>query len=123
MKSARGTRGRISREAWAAPTDFAEVCRRAGGRRRYNAVRRFNAALRRVKVGEMLLRHGTRHGVQAMIARALGVSEATVSRDRAALARAGRSYPGLGETCCPLCLRPGWRGAKAWWDRTLGGPA
>ncbi len=72
-----------------APDDV--VARRAGGRRRYNAQRRFEATLRRCQVARLSLRWAMAHpdpfqrGKGAWIARQLGVSEATISRDLAAI--------------------------------------
>ncbi len=68
-------------QAWRAMTAWGEVCRRASGRRAYNALRRDRAMLRRRKVVLLLRHYGRGHGVQARIARELGVSEATISRD------------------------------------------
>jgi hypothetical protein len=66
--------------------DWDAVCRRAGGRRHYNAWRQFQQQHRRLEVSALLGRYGiAKHGVQARIARELGVSEATVSRDVRAL--------------------------------------
>jgi hypothetical protein len=67
--------------AWSQPTSFNEVCRRAGGRRAYNALRRDRRLFRRVDVMRLLREYGYRRGVQARIATVLGVSEATISRD------------------------------------------
>jgi hypothetical protein len=66
---------------WSAPTSWDEVVRRAAGRRKYHALRRFQRALRRQQVAELLTRYGLRPGVRARIARELGVSQATISRD------------------------------------------
>jgi hypothetical protein len=61
---------------------FDQLCRRAGGRRRYNLQRQMNAMERRKEVAALLKRYGPRaSGVQVRIARALGVSESTISRD------------------------------------------
>lgn len=68
-----------------------EICRRASGRRAYNARRSLERERRLVRVTELLLRMGGAHriggryGVQAQIARLLGVSESTISRDLQAL--------------------------------------
>ena len=63
---------------------FDEVCRRAGGRRRYNAERQRGAEKRRAEVARLLVKYGRhKRGTRARIARELGVSEATVSRDAA----------------------------------------
>ncbi len=59
-----------------------EVCRRAGGRRRYNYGRRVRAMLRRKKVGELMNQLGWfTTGIPAQVARLLGVSRSTVCRD------------------------------------------
>lgn len=71
--------------AWNQPKTFSEVCRRAGGRRAYNALRRDLAGFRRLDVARLLKEFGIQHGVQARIARELGVTEATISRDLKAL--------------------------------------
>src|SRR5262249_35873781 len=66
-----------------------------GGRRRYNAGRRDRALLRRLEVRRLALElHWPEHGVQARIAERLGVSQATVSRDVAAVVIPRR---------CPTC--------------------
>lgn len=82
--------------------------RRAGSRRRYNATRQVRAALRRVRVAELLDQTGHIRGSQRRIAQALGVSEATISRDVAALLRT--------HVACPTC-RAVYRPAE-WRDRT-----
>lgn len=62
---------------WSAFTTPEIVARRAGGRRRYNALRRDLAWIRRYKVSELMIK-----GVkQSDMARQLGVSPATISRD------------------------------------------
>ena len=87
------------RNTWSTPTDFDTVCRRAAGRRRYNAVRQFRAAYRQVEVIRLLRQYGLfTHGTQARIARELGVSRATICRDVAAILAS--TYP------CPHCLLP-----------------
>ena len=70
---------------WSAPTSWDEVCRRKAGRDRYNSVRRLQRAERRFRVLELLSRYGMDRGVQARIAKELGVSRVTVHRDVAAL--------------------------------------
>jgi len=87
----------ISRQAWAQPTSDAAAWARAGGRRRHNATRQARAQLRRAEVARLLGTLGWRHGTQAVIARRLGVSEATISRDLTALFRSSRPRR------CPLC--------------------
>jgi predicted DNA-binding transcriptional regulator YafY len=51
--------------------------------------------LRRKEVVQLLRRYDVGHGVQARMARELGVSKATISRDIAALWASGRGCP-----CC-----------------------
>lgn len=63
------------------PQSAQEAYRRAGGRRRYHAQRRREAEARRARVAELVMRWGWMQGTQARIARELGVSEATISRD------------------------------------------
>ncbi|QDU25896.1 hypothetical protein ETAA8_09680 [Anatilimnocola aggregata] len=58
-----------------------EARRRAGGRRRYNALRQFQADHRQMLVAKMIQASGFRRGVQSEIARKLGVDRATISRD------------------------------------------
>lgn len=80
-----------------------QACRRAGGRRGYNAQRQFQAAYRRSQLvrfmgpqtGKGPLGH---YGWQAAAARALGVSRSTICRDAAALDALWRE----GQRC-PLC--------------------
>lgn len=69
---------------WSAPVDNRQAFARAGGRRRYNALRRLHMVFRRAQVARLL--HSER-GHQAAIARRLGVSQATISRDVKALLR------------------------------------
>ena len=80
---------------WSAPTSWDEVCRRKAGRDRYNSVRRVQRAERRFRVLKLLSRYGMDRGVQARIARELGVSRVTISRDVAALL--------FDHTPCPMC--------------------
>jgi hypothetical protein len=72
-----------------------EEIRLARGRRRYNAVRKQQAEIRRVEVERLVYEFGWKHGMQARIARHLGVSEATVSRDMKAI------FPKA--ATCPTC--------------------
>ena len=71
--------------AWGAPTTPEEAFARAGGRRRFNAWRKDMAVIRRAEVARLLATHGRVPGIQTLIARQLGVSEATISRDVAAI--------------------------------------
>lgn len=67
---------------WGAPTDFDLVCRRAAGRRRYNAERRAEARKHYKQVIEIVMSpDGRKRGSQAQLARALGVSRSTICRD------------------------------------------
>ena len=81
--------------SWSAPTGWDTVCRRASGRRAFNARRREAALLRRLEVVGLYRRLGGRRGVQAELARRLGVSRATISRDLRALREDFVSCP-----CC-----------------------
>jgi hypothetical protein len=73
------------------PTTWEEVCKRAAGRCRYNACRRVRALCRRLEVCRRLGKYGmTDRGVQARIARELGVSRSTVCSDMRALIKRGR---------------------------------
>jgi hypothetical protein len=68
---------------WTAPTSNAEAHRRAAGRRRYNAMRHWLQVARR---NRLLGCTRTGYGVQAALARVLGVSRSTICRDLAAIA-------------------------------------
>jgi hypothetical protein len=94
----------VRKTFWSQPTSWAEVKRRAAGRAKYNKVRQVRAAWRRRDVLTLLREIGWSYGSQAAIARQLGVSEATISRDLAKL------LPLLQE--CATChgLRP-----REWW--------
>jgi hypothetical protein len=89
-------------DAWGAPTSWEVVCRRSAGRRRYNAGRKFLRNLRRAKIfwrlaGTGALQDARRfRGVQALLARELGVSPATISRDLRALRDPAHQMPRLG---------------------------
>jgi DNA invertase Pin-like site-specific DNA recombinase len=85
-------------QPWSAPTSTSEVHRRAGGRRKYNSVRRFKADLRRVEVEKLFAEYAFARGAQARIARELGVNRSTISRD------IRRLWAPEGEVC-PKCER------------------
>lgn len=62
--------------------DFDAVCKRAGGRRHYNAKRREEARKRYLQVVEAIMPSGGRkRGTQAQLARVLGVHRSTICRD------------------------------------------
>ncbi len=86
---------------WSRNTRWDEVCRRASGRRRYNAVRRLHAELRRNDLIERARELGTwltERGFQAAQARRLGVHRSTVCRDVQLITRhMAQAQP------CPLC--------------------
>jgi len=71
--------------SWSTPTDPDNAARRAGGRRRYHKQRQTARAARRFDLVLLLARYPFGYGLQALLARELGVSEATISRDMAAL--------------------------------------
>jgi DNA invertase Pin-like site-specific DNA recombinase len=91
--------------SWSAPTSTSEAHRRAGGRRKYNSVRRFRADMRRVEVQKLFAEYGFAHGARSRIARELNVHRSTVSRDVRKL------WAPEGETC-PTCER--WMADKQW---------
>jgi DNA-binding MarR family transcriptional regulator len=67
---------------WSAQTDWETVCRRASARRRWNSLRAFRAAQRRMQVVELLIElGGLQRGVQAEIARRLQVHRSVISKD------------------------------------------
>ena len=81
---------------WSERTSFSEVCRRAGGRRCYNSVRRMRREGRRLRLSRLLLRR--RIGVfdwgwQTRLAMELGVHKSTICRDFRAIMAPGRLYP------------------------------
>jgi DNA-binding CsgD family transcriptional regulator len=80
-------------DAWSAPTAWASVCRRAGGRRHINAMRQLRATRRRLEVGRLLGEAYT----PGEIAAQLGVSRWTVWRDVRAL-----THPDPAPDC-PAC--------------------
>ena len=94
----------MRKTAWRARTSRDTVCRRASGRR-YHAMRTLTRQLRMREVAHLLAAWGWGYGVQARIARQLGGSEATISRDIAELLPLVEA--------CPHCggLTP-----RAWWD-------
>src|SRR5262249_21985866 len=89
-------------DGWGAPTSWEVVCRCSAGRRRYNAGRKFLRNLQRAKIfcrlaGTGALQDTSRfRGVQALLARELGVSPATISRDLRAMRAPAYRMPRLG---------------------------
>jgi hypothetical protein len=76
----------MSNNPWTAFNSFDAVCRRAAGRSRYHALRRFQRAQRRCQVAHLLGKYGLgRYGVLSRIARDLGVHRSTITRDVAVL--------------------------------------
>ena len=84
--------------AWSDYVPDAVAAKRAGGRRHYNFRRQLAAERRRSQVVRLWVAWGSGHGVQRRIARALGVSDATISGDFAELRRLAREA-----STCPLC--------------------
>jgi hypothetical protein len=80
---------------WSERVSDGDAAARAGGRRRYNGVRRDRARFRRIAVVQRVLSDGWTYGVQARIAEELGVSDATICRDLKAI------FPGAIQ--CPVC--------------------
>jgi hypothetical protein len=67
---------------WSAQTDFETVCKRAAGRRRYNAERQAEARKRYKQVKDVIWSpDGCKRGTQAELARAFGVHRSTICRD------------------------------------------
>ena len=87
---------------WSDPVPCQTVCRRANGRRHYNALRQFQALIRRHALLELLAsgRYGSLgdHGVQTRLAAVLGVHRTTVCRDIQVLLQQAREH-----RACPLC--------------------
>jgi hypothetical protein len=67
---------------WSELTDFDLVCKRAAGRRRYNAQRQAEARERfKVVIAAILPPEGHKRGTQAQLARTLGVHPSTICQD------------------------------------------
>jgi hypothetical protein len=78
----------ISRANWRTPTDWATVCARSSGRRKWNAARQQAARARQDQVFKLLLSYGWGNfGVCAKIAREMHVHRCTIVRDRQTLLR------------------------------------
>jgi hypothetical protein len=73
--------------------EWGEICRRAGGRRRYNARRKFLAEIRRFQLVKLFEEHDPfEWGSRKKLAEKLGVSESTISRDIARLLDLANRY-------------------------------
>lgn len=91
--------------SWSAQTEFKTVCKRAAGRRRYNAKRQAEARERfKIVLAMTLPPAGRIHGSQAQLARELGVHRSTICRDVAkwkhTLAQAIRHLQNLKSADC-----------------------
>lgn len=87
---------------WSTPTDFETVCRRAAGRRRYHAKRQAEARKRfKIVLAVTFPPEGHKRGTQAQLARELGVSRSTISRD---VAKWKRTLLEAGRLCQSLRL-------------------
>jgi len=95
---------------WSNPAATSVVIARAGGRRRYNALRRDQKLIRRREVEHLLMTWGWNYGTQSRIARHLGVSPATVSRDVKAILPLFRPCP----TCTTFVSKERWAEVDDW---------
>ena len=85
----------MKHEEWARQTGDRDAARRAGGRARYNAERARAAEERRRHVGDLLARHAGEPDQLALVATLLGISRATLWRDRQAIADWRATLDGL----------------------------
>ncbi len=83
----------MKRSDWSRPTTADIAYRRAGGRARYNAQRQMAAFERREWLRKALGGQAPRRGDLASLARRMGVSKATASRDVALIRRSGTLQP------------------------------
>lgn len=67
--------------SWSTPTTLDEVARRAGGRARWNALRRDLMVIRRRDLASEMAGRALDRGDQARLAERFGVSPSTISRD------------------------------------------
>lgn len=79
----------MNRSDWSKPISTDAAYRRAGGRARYNMQRGDASFTRRQGLARMLGGYAPTRGELASVARRLGVSKATASRDVARLKRLG----------------------------------
>ena len=86
----------MNRREWGSWTDGGTVMRRAGGRRRYNAMRRRRAEARREAIDRWLGEHPGAvffpRGVPRLLAPAFGVHPSTIWRDLQFILYGGRTY-------------------------------
>lgn len=86
----------MNRRDWGALTDAGTAKRRAGGRRRYNAMRRRRVEARRRAIADMLAGRGLAAAVTRGLGKALagqfGVSPSTISRDLRLILYGGKEY-------------------------------
>ncbi len=76
----------MNKVSWNTPTDRETVCKRAAGRRRYNARRGMQKLVRRMQILNLLSERSLfDHGLRTRLARELGLSVSTISRDLKAL--------------------------------------
>ncbi len=84
-------------QAWT-PRSFDEACRRAGGRRRYNAARSSAVYARRCELMSLIRAPaGQGYGRGKRLAAQLGVSVQTISRDMKECERMRALYPPFGK--------------------------
>ena len=80
------------------PRSFDEACRRAGGRRRYNAARRLAMHNRRREILRLMKTPvGQGYGAGKRLAQLLGVSVQTISRGMKECERMRALYPPFGK--------------------------
>lgn len=65
---------------WSSKVPDATAFSRAGGRRRYNSLRKMSSALRRIEIQKLMNEYGWARGSQTRVAQVLGISPGTVSR-------------------------------------------
>jgi hypothetical protein len=81
---------------WSVPVSAEEAAKRAGGRRRYNAVRRLKMVLRRKQVAEWMMENGMDHGSTAQMAALFGVSRGTIWKDKVSILTSHSNCPRCG---------------------------
>jgi len=85
----------MNRRGWSKRTDAETTKRRAGGRRRYNAMRRRRAETRREAIAELLIGNLTvayfTRGLPGALAKVFGVHPTTIWRDLQLILYGGRT--------------------------------